>query len=178
MIKKILLSALFLAVMLPLSANAQVTRVASRYKNWDGTDSGVQPGATLQLFNVSFTVPTGTGGGPAFNAVYVTLHSTGSTPGGEGIFGCKVDGTVLCISSTAKTHSTKNAQVSLLNNPGPNLLVDNSIAYNWCLPVTAPGAHSVRVTLTAKSAPVYLEANEVDVDLAKVPANLNCSLAK
>ena len=178
MIKRILLPGLLLAMMLPVSMNAQISRVASRYKNWDGTDSTVQPGKTTQLFNVSFNVPTKTGGGPAYNTMFVTLHSTGSTPGGEGIFGCRVDGTALCINSTAKTHATHNNQIALLNNPGPNLLEDNSINYSWCLPITAPGAHAVRLTFTANSAAVFLEANRVDVDLANIPGGLNCSLAK
>jgi len=176
-IKRMLLPGLLLAMLLPVSLNAQISRVASRYKNWDGTDSVAQPNTTTQLFTVSFSVPTKSGGGPADNVVFITLHSTGSTPGGEGIFGCKVDGTNVCITTGAKTEDTHNAQVALLNNPGPNLLEDNSISYSWCLPITTAGAHSVNVSFTATSATVYLEGNRIDVDLANIPGGLNCALA-
>ena len=176
MIKRILLPGLLLAMFLPVSSSAQLTRVISRYKNWDGTDAVVQPNQTTQLFALSFSVPTKAGGGPADNVVLITVHSTGSTPGGEGIFGCKVDSGV-CIATGVKTEDTHNAQVSLLNNPGPNLLEDNSISYSWCLPITTAGAHTANVSFTATSAPVYLEGNRVDVDLANIPGGLNCSLA-
>ena len=165
---------LFLAMICVPAAHAgSVYRVVSQYKYWDGTQVTASQGAQpTTIYTQSFVVPS-TGG---INTYFVTIHATGSTPGGQAQFLCGMDNNP-CISNTAMTGDTGSPYVALLNNQGPGALQDNGIAYAWC-GTLAPGTHTAVINLFASQADVSVNAFRIDIDVANLPSGVNCTVSQ